>query len=265
MWTAVALTTVMTLAPAQGLELKNVRTTYGILGETRKDDKILPGDVIILAFDIEGLKAKDTGKVEYSMGMEFSKKDATKPVFKRDPTELEAYNSLGGSTLPAFAIYSLAPDIADGEYILTVSVKDLAGKGEKVLKKTYTVLKPKFGFIRVRLTSGGEDPVPPVAVTGQRVLYFCSLANVKIGKDKKPNVSFEMNILDADGKPVLAKPYKGDITTELKDPAGIMTFLPRQLDLNRPGKYKIVVKAKDNLADLTAEHTMSLTVLGTAE
>ena len=94
MWTAVALTTVMTLAPAQGLELKNVRTTYGILGETRKDDKILPGDVIILAFDIEGLKAQANGKVEYSMGMEFSKLKAAKPVFKRDPTELEGYNSL---------------------------------------------------------------------------------------------------------------------------------------------------------------------------
>ena len=266
MWTAVALTTVMTLAPAQGLELKNVRTTYGILGETRKDDKILPGDVIILAFDIEGLKAQDTGKVEYSMGMEFAKKDAKKPVFKRDPTELEAYNILGGSTLPAFATYSLAPDIAPGQYTLKVSVKDLAGKGEKVLEKTYTVLEPKFGFIRVRLTaSNGEDPVPPIAVAGQRVLFFCSLANVKLGKDKKPHVSFEMVIQDADGKPTIAKRYKADITTELKDSAGIMTFLPRQLDLNKPGKYKIVIKATDNISKETTEQTLSLNVLGTAE
>lgn len=265
MWTAVALTTVMTLAPAQGLELKNVRTTYGIMGETRKDDKILPGDVIILAFDIDGLKVKDNGKVEYSMGMEFTKKGAAKPVFKRDPTELEAYNSLGGSTLPAFAIYSLAPDIAAGQYTLKVSVKDLAGKGEKVLEKTYEVVAPKFGFIRVRLTSASEDPAPAIAVTGQRVLFFCSLANVKLGKDKKPNVTFEMNILDDAGKPVLPTPYKGTITTELKDPAGIMTFLPRQLDLNRAGKYKIVVKAKDNIGDATAEHTMGLNVLASAE
>ena len=96
MWTAVALTTVMTLAPAQGIELKNVRSTYGIMGETRKDDKLLPGDIFVVHFDIEGLKVKDNGTVLYSMGMELTKKGKAKPEFKRDPQDLEAELSLGG-------------------------------------------------------------------------------------------------------------------------------------------------------------------------
>src|SRR3954447_4849741 len=103
MWAALALTTVMSVAPAQ-IELKNVRSTYGVLGQERKDDKILPGDLLVVAFDIEGLKVKDDGRVLYAMGMELTKKGKEKPEFKRDPQDLEAINSLGGSTLPAFAL-----------------------------------------------------------------------------------------------------------------------------------------------------------------
>jgi hypothetical protein len=266
MWTAVALTTVMSLAPAQGLELKNVRTTYGIMGEPRKDDKILPGDVIILAFDIEGLKAKDSGLVQYSMGMEFGKKGAAKPIYKREPSELEADNNLGGS-LPAFAIYPVASDLAPGDYTFKVTVKDLAGKGEKTLEKTYEVVKPKLGFIRVRVTSATEPPVPvpPIAVPGQRILFHCSLAGVKLDKAGLPNVTFEMNILDDKGNPTVPKPYKGDIKAKLQDPAGIMHFLPRPLDLNRSGKFKIVIKATDNNSKETTEQTMNLTVLPNPE
>src|SRR4051812_9961655 len=103
MWTALALTTVLTVTPAQqSLELKNVRTTHGILGQERKDDKFLPGDVLVVAFDIEGLKVKEDGQILYAMGMELTLKGKPKPEFKKDPQDLVAVNSLGGTNLPAF-------------------------------------------------------------------------------------------------------------------------------------------------------------------
>jgi hypothetical protein len=75
-----------------------------------------------------------------------------------------------------------------------------------------------------------------------------------------------MTILDDAGKPTVPKPYKGRINKDkLQDPAGIMHFLPRQLDLNRAGKYKIVIKATDNISGATTEQTMSLNVLPSAE
>jgi hypothetical protein len=263
MWTAVALTTVMSLAPAQ-LELKNVRTTYGIMGETRKDDKLLPGDVLVVAFDIEGLKVKDNGQVLYSMGMELTKKGKPKPEFKRDPQDLEAENSLGGTTLPAFALSVIGTDTVPGDYTLKVTVKDRLGKTEKVLEKQFEVLKPKLGFVQVRLTSGNGDPVPPVAVPGQRVYVHCALVGFQLGKEKLPHVTFEMVVLDDAGKPTVPKSFKGDIKTDLKATPGMMTFVPRALDLNKAGKYKIVIKAKDNNGGEMAEHTMSLNVLGPA-
>src|SRR5262249_46660303 len=60
MWATLALSAAL-MAPSQKgtLELKNVRMTRGILGQERTDTKLLPGDVFVVAFDIDGLKVKE--------------------------------------------------------------------------------------------------------------------------------------------------------------------------------------------------------------
>jgi hypothetical protein len=262
MWTAVALTTVMSLAPAQTLELKNVRSTYGMMGETRKDDKLLGGDFLLVAIDVDGLKVQDNGVVKYAMGLEWTKKGKAKPDFKQDPQDFEAELNLGGTVLPTFAMYSISPDAAPGEYTLKVTFKDRLAKTEKILTKTFEVLPPKLGFIQVFLTAANGDPVPPIAVPGQRVFVHCTLVGHKVNKDKTPNVTFEM-VVEENGTPTVKAPFKGDITKEQKVP-GTMKFLPRQLDLNKPGKYKIIMKATDNISKVTVEQTLNLTVLNTA-
>ena len=45
-------------APASALELTNPRNTYGELGGTRPEAALLPGDVLFVGFDIEGLLNK---------------------------------------------------------------------------------------------------------------------------------------------------------------------------------------------------------------
>jgi hypothetical protein len=265
MWTAVALTTVMTLAPAQTLELKNVRTTYGLMGETRKNDKFLPGDVLFVAFDIAGLEVKPNGGVQYSIGRELTMKGKKKPEFKEELRDYDAELNLGGTTLPASVYYPITPDAVSGEYTLKVTVKDRQTKKEKVLEKTFEVLSTKLGLVQVFLTSSRGDPVPPVAVPGQRIYVHYTLVGFKLSKEKQqPHVTFEMIVQDDAGKPTVKKAYKGDIKMAQKDTPGMMEFLPRQLDLNKPGKYKIVLKATDNLSKETVEQTMNLTVLDTA-
>lgn len=264
MWAALALTTVLHVAPAQQqLELKNVRTTYGVLGQERKEDKLLPGDVLVVAFDIEGLKVKDDGRVLYSMAMELTKTGAKKPEFKREPQDLEAVNSLGGSTLPAFALSIIGTDTAPGEYTLKVTVQDRSVKGaEKVLEKKFEVKKPELGFVRVRFTNGAADPVPNIAVPGQRVFLHHTLVGFGLGKDKLTNVSFEMQVLDEKGKPTVAKPFKGDIKTDVSKTPDLMEFVPVPLELNRAGKFKVVIKATCNISKKSTEQALDLTVLG---
>src|SRR6516165_7891475 len=102
MWATLALTTAL-LAPAQeGLEFKNVRATYGPLGQERKDDKVLPGDVYFLHFDIDGLTVDKNDRIRYSMGVDFLNKDG-ESQFKQDAVPQETFNSLGGNRVPAFA------------------------------------------------------------------------------------------------------------------------------------------------------------------
>src|SRR5262245_56602901 len=91
-----------TLAPAQEEpKFENVRFTYGILGQERKGDKYLAGDVVTLTFDVRGLTVADDGKVNYSMGFEITKKGQAKAVQKREPTSMRTLNWLGGDNLPS--------------------------------------------------------------------------------------------------------------------------------------------------------------------
>jgi hypothetical protein len=270
MWTALALATVLNLAPAQqSLELKNVRTTHGILGQERKEDKLLPGDVLVVAFDIEGLQVKDDGQILYAMGMELTsldkidKKDGKpKKMFTRDPQDLVAVNTLGGTTLPAFALSVIGTDTDPGKYSLAVTVRDRQTKAEKTLVKTFEVLRPAFGFVQVRFANSALEPVPGLGVPGQRLNLHCALVGFQLDKDKLPYVTFEMQVYDDAGKVTVKKPFKGDIKTDLKSTPGMMNFLPIPLDLNRAGKYKVVIRAKCNISGKTAEQTLDLTVLG---
>jgi len=266
MWAALALTTVLTTAPAQqSLELKNVRVTSGVLGPVRKENKLMPGDMLVVAFDIEGLKVKDDGIVQYAMGMELVRKDRSgkeKILFKRELQDIEGINSLGGTSVPAFAQIVLGTDSEPGDYNLRVMVKDRLTNKEAVLNKPFEVVPTKFGFVQVLLTSRAGEPFPPVGLPGQIVFLRCSLVGFKTNQDKLPHISFEMQILDEAGKPTIAKPFKNDdIKTDVSKTNGTMIFLPIRIELNRPGKYKVVLKAKDNIGGETIEHSLDLTVL----
>jgi hypothetical protein len=56
MWTTLAVSAVLAAAPADAgsLQIKNDRFTYGVFGPERKDAEVIPGDVLILAFDVVG-------------------------------------------------------------------------------------------------------------------------------------------------------------------------------------------------------------------
>src|SRR5438874_13398726 len=104
MWTTLALAAALGAAPAQAgeLTLTRVRSTHGVMGPARAEDKLLPGDTLVVCFDIGGMAADERGKVAYSMGLEVT--DASdKSLFTQDPASMEATASLGGDRVPAFA------------------------------------------------------------------------------------------------------------------------------------------------------------------
>jgi hypothetical protein len=269
MWATLALTAALNLAPAQAgaLELKNVRVTYGTLGQERKDAKeVLPGDIYNVAFDIEGLQVGDNGQVLYRMGMELTKSGKKEPEFKQEPRDLEAFNTLGGSRVPAFARTTVGLDTQPGEYTLKVTITDRAAKQTKELTRTFTVVPPRLGLVQVSLFAYNDGkgvalPAPPLGVPGQAVLLHFAVVGFELDKKKEqPNVVTELSILDEAGKPALPKSFSGT-TTEVS--AQYKKILPMDFNvqLNRSGKFKVVMKVTDKLANKTAEQSLDLTVV----
>ncbi len=258
MWAALAVSAVFAAAPADAgqLQIKNDRFTYGILGQDRPDEKVIPGDTLIVAFDIDGLQVKDDGKVRYSTAMELLNKDG-KSEFSEKPVERESINALGGSRLPCWSRVSIGTETPPGQYTVKISVADISVKGGKPvsIERKFEVVPPRFGIILTALASDkpptSPPPAPPVAVPGQQLLVFFTVVGfeTKSGKTKDrlaAGVHVEMSILDESGKPTLSKPYTGDVTELTEE---FKAFLPFQfpLPLNRAGKFKIKFTATDSL------------------
>jgi len=164
--------------------------------------------------------------------------------------------------LPVYAHVRIDVDDEPGEYTLKITVKDRLGKAEKVLTREFEVVKPTFNFVRLALSTPTGDPQSPVAVPAQKVMVHCALVGFELGKDKQPHVHFELLVKDEAGKQVTGTElFKGDIKTELKTSQKLMTFLPMLLELNRVGKFTIVLKATDKISKKSAEQTLDLKVI----
>ncbi len=263
MWAALALTAVLNLVPAQAkLEIKNVRVTYGVLGQARKDTKVLPGDIAVVSFDIHGLTVKDNGDVLYATGFELTRKGKEKPELKQDMEDKKAVNNLGGDVLPTMTFAAFGLDTVPGSYTIKVKVKDRSNDKTTELTQEIEVGKLDFGFVRVRFTSASNEPAPPVAVPGQALLLRYALVGFGFGKkDKLPDVTVEMQVLDDAGKPTTAKSAKARVQPAIKDDTPFIEFLPIPLQLNRAGKFKVKLTATCEVTGKKAEQLLDLTVL----
>lgn len=262
MWTTVVLAAVM-VAPAQAGELRltNDRATYGIMGAPRAENRILPGDVYCVTFDIENLKTDDAGKISYSMGMELTNAQG-KLEYRRDPQDIDFFNSLGGGNVPGFAGVEIRPDAPSGEYTLKVMVTDRAAKRSQTLVRKFEVAPAAFGIVQLHATyrQEGMPPAPPTCVAGQTLLVNLAVVGAQPGAKKVPRVTGEMQILDEAGSPTVPKPFAGE---SLIDRSAPVEFVPMQFPvaLNRPGKFTIKLKVTDQESKKTAEASLPLTVV----
>jgi hypothetical protein len=256
----------MTLAPGQGaqggLTLSGARVTFGELGAVRPDAKFLPGDIFFVAFDIDGIKVDETGRVKYSMGMEVVNKDNA-PIFKQQPMEREDFLPLGGTKLPARAYITVGLDQAPGIYTCKVTVVDRSAKVQQTLETKFEVLKKSFGLVQV-LTSAdgkGEIPAPAFGVAGQSVfVHFAVVGFERAAATKQPDVDVEMLVRMKDGTPALAKPTSITIDKDVgAEDSGIpLRFL---LPLNRAGEFNVELKATDKVSKATSKVVIPIKVL----
>jgi hypothetical protein len=263
MWTTCALLAALSLSPGQSgeLNLTNAHATYGVMGPPRADNKYLPGDNLVLSFDMEGVKLDERGRVLYSIAMEVTD-GSGKVIYRQEPRNLDATCSLGGSSVPAYAKLLIGVDQPPGTYGLKVTVTDLASKSSKTLTSSYEVLPRSFGLVRLTTTADPDGRAPaPFFARGQTVSV--NFAAVGFGRDRakgQPDLTVELRVLDADGRPTLSKPMHGVVNKDVPEKAvGVpMQFV---LDLNQAGQFSVELKATDNTTGKSATMSFPLTVL----
>jgi hypothetical protein len=255
----------LTTTPGQAGELKltNVRMTVGELGPTRQSNKLLPGDVLFIGYEINGLAIDADGTAKYKMSMEVID-GAGKAIFKQDPRELVDFVPLRGNTLPARAFITIGLDQDAGNYTCKIRVEDPKVKGkEDTLTVKFEVMKRDFGVVAVYTTHDerGSISAPTTGVVGQTIFIQFSVASfTRDTKTKQPNVEFEFQITDDKGTPTLEKPRKHiqDTGVDEKEGAFAMRF---PLFMSRPGKFTVKVSATDKVSGKKAEYALPVTVL----
>jgi len=263
MLTTLAFLAAMQLAPAQqpgALALTNPKLTFGLLGPARAETKILPDDDLVLHFDIENVMVDKEGKVKYSSGLEVT--DGTgKVIFMQPAREQEIYNTLGGTTVPAYALIHIGGEQPAGEYTLKVTVNDLQAMKTVNLTQKVQVQPKAFGLIRISTTSDIDAKHPAGVLSVGESLYINALiAGFTRGANKQPNLEVTMTILDEKGDKTLPNPFKDVVNKEVPEK---LTLIPLQflVSLNRAGKFTAVMTVEDKDANKKIEQKVPFTVV----
>jgi hypothetical protein len=263
MWTTVSLLAALSLAAGDSgqLTLTDVRTTYGILGAPRPDNRFLSGDAFVVSFNMEGAQAKG-GKIRYGIGMEVQ--DASgKVLYKQDPVANETTNPGGDKTIPAFARLEIGTEHPAGDYTLKVTVEDRNRGVTQDLTRSYQVMPAAFGIVRPAVTSDAEGKKPTAAVRKGKPAWL-NFAAVGFDWDKakgQPHLTATMRVLDEDGKPVLASPSSGTIDQDV--PRGSKAIpMQFELTLQKAGKFTIELEAVDDVTGQKASLSLPIRVAG---
>jgi hypothetical protein len=245
------------------LEIAPPRATYGHLGAVRpKGAGILPGDVAYFTFGIKNLKLDDSGLAKYSVAIEV--RDAKGNLFyEQKPFNTVAQNVFGGNSIPNSASISIPLTQPPTDLAWKITVKDRNADKSVESKGEGKVLPADFGLVRVGTFADAESrvAVAPVGVVGGTIyLNFSVVGFGRDAKEKKPDVSVDLKVLDEAGKPTLPKAITGRIRDDIADDA---TLIPLHfgLTLNRPGNYTVQINARCAALNKTATVSLPVRIL----
>ncbi|MFM8275291.1 MAG: hypothetical protein ACKODX_23565 [Gemmata sp.] len=269
---ALAVLTGLPAQPAGELKLTNVRTTVGELGPARDAAKLLPGDVLFIAYDIDGISIDGEGVARYTMAMEVVNAAGARILPppnepKVEPREMTEFVPLRGNKMPARAFVTVGLDQAAGQYTCRLLVTDTKTKASGKLEVKFEVAKKEFGVVAVYTThdARGELSAPTSGLVGQNIYVQFSVATFeRDAKTKQPDVEVVCQILDEKGTKTLDTPRrhvqdaKALQTVKETDGAFALQF---PLFMNRPGKFVVEITATDRLSKKTAVYKLPVTVL----
>ena len=234
---------------ASALEIKNIRPCYAPFGATRYNLKLLPGDVLFITYDLDGLATdKKSGKTNYETTLELLDVNDADPkkakVLYKKPSTNEVVPQLGTGRMPGDLHVIMGAQQAPGKYAIRLTVHDKVANEAKAFQYPFEVVPQGFGFVGVT--------APAIGFPGQHYVTGFGLVNLALNaKTKEPEVEVDIKILDEKGAAV-APAVKILLPRDM--PEGIKldeaNFVPLQypIYLNRPGRFTIEIQAVDKLA-----------------
>jgi hypothetical protein len=273
MLTAIALAAVLGGVPAQpALKLTNVRATVGELGPPRDGNKILPGDVLFFAYDIEGITIDKEGIAKYTMSMEVT--DPTgRIILEQKPSDRADFAPLRGNKLPARAFVTVGLDEKPGQYNCSLTVTDPATKAKAALMVKFEVLKKDFGIVAVFTSHDqkGELSAPTSGQVGDTLwIQFTIAAFGRDPKTKQPDVLIEFQFYDEKGNAILVNEKGEPIPRKHQQDGQSFPAIEQEKEafvlqfpvfLNRPGKFVVEMKATDKTNNKTSTYKLPITSL----
>ena len=245
------------------LEVRNVQPARGPLGPARTSDDVYPLDEYYVRFQVAGVKPDTDGKADLEVTVRLTNA-AGKAVYNPKPASGRLDLSLGGDTVQTFRYVTFSEKAAPGEYKLAVTVRDKTAGETAGFERKLTLKPAEFRIVALRFSHDADGKVPAgtTLLAGETLHYQCKA----IGFDrslKRVALLMRVQILDADGKDVGAKPLvaKSEVMDPAKAADARSATLGGQAAMNRAGRFKLRITVEDMLGDKTTTFETPLTVL----
>lgn len=246
------------------LKLVEARPTYGRLGSTRPNTKVLPGEDLFVEFVVSGFDKGNDGRPEVSLSAELI--DAQDAVVARVPTaKARVQLALGGDAFAGHVHFGLPLDFSPGKYTVRGILTDNRSGEKEVVEQMFEVTPLDFGLVRVRLAGDVTGAVPSGGnmTVGQEVFVLARGVGFA-RKVKKIHVVGTMTIREQSGKDQSAKPAApAPITVafekEVDDNQDHLDFR-WTINVNRPGRFIAQLEVRDEISGKHVAYELPLAV-----
>jgi hypothetical protein len=244
------------------LEIKNVQPSHGPLGPPRESDIVYPLDEYGVRYQVAGIKPDKDGKADLELAVRLTNADG-RAVYEVKPAGRKFDLTLGGDTVQTFGFVTFPEKAGPGEYKLAVTVRDKTTGESTGFERKLTLKPTEFRIVAVRFShdSEGKFPAGTTQPAGSTLHYQLRA----IGFDhsqKRVSLVMRVQVLDADGKDVGAKPQeaRADVTDPAKAADARSATLAGLAFLNRPGEFKLKITVEDTIGKKTTTFETPLKV-----
>jgi len=239
--------------------------TYGHLGPPRVPE-FIAGERMATRIQIRGLStSRDDGGARFSIRIIV--KNETDEVIESVPsTEFYTALPLGGNTFTQALIMPVPLESPAGKYSAKIIVTDQLNN-KTIHRDTSFILLPRNSFgaklIYLSKDQEGNAPLSSVLPAGEVVFLQSTITGME-AKDGKANVTTSIHVVDGKQKPIGNRPVesKNHRPFHSSDSSvGVRTAYP--IHLNRPGKFTLRFKARDEHSGKEVKHELSIVVIDT--